>query len=67
MRSSTNNRRSRKMCQREYESVHLLKHAKNKLGVISRATMSSDHEVEGQRRDKGGRKSFHCIPFLKSS
>ena len=62
-----NNRHLCKMCQTEYESLHWLKHAKNKLSVIYRTTMNSDREVGDRRRDKGGRKSFHCIPFLKSS
>lgn len=36
-------------------------------GVIYRTTMSSDHDVGDWTRGKGGRTSFHCIPFLKST
>ena len=63
-----NNRHLCKMCQRDYESLHLLKHAKNKLRCdIYRTTTSNDHDVGDRTRGKGGRKSFHCIPFLKST
>ena len=40
MRNSMNNRHLRKMCQKEYESLHLLKHAKNKL----RCDIQNHHE-----------------------